>query len=125
MRVQSMMRSFIFVPVLCLLLAACDDPGEGPRFEEGRAQAEPVVSAILAYRVEHGRHPATLDELVPKYFSRRYLDDHIPGKRISFFYQTNPDGSFLFEFVYSIPGRNRCGYILNSDPIKWECWGHY
>jgi hypothetical protein len=110
---------------MCLLLVACDDPGEGPRFEAGRKEAEPVVAAIHAYQVEHGRYPAKLDDLVPKYFTKRFLDEHVPGRPISFFYQTNSDGSFLFEFVYSIPGRNRCGYILNTDPIKWECWGHY
>lgn len=122
---QPVKRAFITIAAICLALAACDNPGEGPRFETGRQQAEPVIEAIHAYRDEHGRYPARLDDLVPKFYSKRFLDDHTPGRPIPFFYQTNPDGSFLFEFVYSYPGRNRCGYVLNSDPVKWECWGHY
>lgn len=122
---QPMRKIFAISTMFMAMLSSCDDPGEGERFQAARRQAEPIVFAINSYRNEHGFYPSKIDDLVPKYFSKKFIDDHVAGKSVSFFYQKTTDDEFIFEFIYTGPGRNRCGYVMDSKPINWECWGHY
>ncbi|MFZ2753085.1 MAG: hypothetical protein WAZ48_06515 [Lysobacteraceae bacterium] len=119
------MKNMVVIALIAFGLAACDDPGEGPRFEAGRKKAELVLAAIQEYRSDVGRYPASLDDLAPKYLRKKDLGEHVPGRSIAFYYEPYPEGSFLFEFAYTGPGRNRCEYVPDSKPTKWSCLGYY
>jgi hypothetical protein len=122
---MQMMKKILIVVSGLLVLAGCDDPGEGPRYEAARREAEPVLMAIHAYRSQYNRYPSSLDDLTPTPFTKEFIDSRALGQSIAFSYTLEKDDSFFFEFVYTGPGRNRCRYVLNTSPAKWDCWGHY
>jgi hypothetical protein len=68
-------------------------------------RGQPLVDAITAYRAEHGRPPAKLDELVPKYLDR--IPETGIGKWPEFGYWVGePDRHFGNEWVLVVTPPN-------------------
>jgi len=98
-------------------------------------RARPLIDAISAYQADHGRPPATLDELVPKYLDR--IPETGIGARPTFHYVTNHPGPLHgnpwvlgatpptpimgFDSFHYFPRQNysEAGYVPMGD------WGYF
>ncbi|KAB8194408.1 hypothetical protein FKV24_005785 [Lysobacter maris] len=111
--------------MLCILISACAEPGEGRAYDSAKEQAETIVAAIESFQVRHNAYPRALEDLVPDYLSATFLKDHAPGSSVSFHYDSNGSDEYKFEFSYSGPGRNSCFRDQTYKQKRWECKGHY
>ena len=80
---------------LALALVACATvpPGEDPKGKELKAQASPVLAALMSFHKDRGEYPVSLHELVPRYLEAVPFG---PGLR----YDRDPR---VIEFVYPAP----------------------
>jgi hypothetical protein len=70
-----------------------------------------VAFALAAYRADHGRYPASLDELAPKYLPK------VPGDLFSFgplVYLSEGDGYLLYSV--GVNGSDEDGRGRDDDP---------
>lgn len=109
-----------------MLLAACDAPGEGHRFEQVRKEAERVMVALARYRAEEGCCPERLDALSPLFLPEGYFESDRAGRATTCFELTNAESSgYNLRFGYNGPGINHCEYVRGTTPTRWECYGYY
>jgi hypothetical protein len=121
----------VIAPSLLFCLSSCVEPapGHGPRAEAGYHAAAPIIDALDRFHRDHGRYPAKLAELSPKYVrdaaslqlfhSAERLHSNV---REGFDYIREGD-SYTLSFTYTGPGINRCWY--DSKSKKWESKGYY
>ncbi len=70
-----------------------------------------IAFALAAYRADHGRYPARLDELAPKYLPRIPADCFASGPLI---YRPTADGYLLNSVGPN--GRDDDGRLFTDDP---------
>lgn len=100
---------------LVLFLAACATvpPGEDPRGRELKAQATPVLAALVSFHKDRGEYPVSLHELVPRYLREVPFG---PGLRFD-------RDSRVIEFVYA-PAWHDSRKVLcfaRAGELEWSC----
>lgn len=116
-------RAPVLLALAMLLLPACDPPGKGPKAERGYRRADPVISALAAYRDAHGSYPAALAELVPRYLPAQALA--VPRREQEAYplEYTRTANGYELSFRYVGPGMNECTHRV--PPGAWECEGYF
>ena len=61
------MSRFLWLLGLAAFLTGCETPGKGPVADAGYRNAALIIAAIDKFYQDHGRYPATLHELIPRY----------------------------------------------------------
>jgi hypothetical protein len=86
-----------------------------PNHRMAERRANKLVAAVKAYKHEHQRYPATLEELVPRYVDEVPVAMYIVLSS-HFFYYNLPDRPLLF-YVFSFPfGR----MVYNFEKDRWS-----
>ena len=115
----------IICAVIACSLAACQTPpfGRPPAEEEaGYRNAAPVISAIDAYRHDHGHYPARLQLLVPRYLPRVHqIDASRSWEDQTNKFQYYPEANrYSLDFTYY--GSHE-SHLMCYDSIKQK-WEH-
>jgi hypothetical protein len=122
--VRRMRRGALVLVLIPILLGGCqvlNGPvaGQSAKDRELMRKAEPIIAALASYRTAHGRYPARLDELAPRYIADRAL---FARYRYGVWHG---DYSLDFSYVAGVGpfrGINQCVY--DSKKKKWECGGY-
>jgi len=113
--------SSILVLTPLLLVGGCqllNGPvaGQSAKDRELMRKAEPIITALASFRSAHGRYPAKLDELVPRYITDRAV--FAPYRYGAWHGEYSIDFSNLAG-VGPFRGINQCVY--DSKKKNWEC----
>jgi len=133
-------RTILALLALCLL-GCGTEAGKGRHASAGYRAAAPVIASLEKYHEAHGRYPASLIELVPKYLPNTNAllisggieptlsprsnteDDSFKSRPFDSFWYTPQSDSYILIFRFAGPGMNQCTY--DSKTKKWSAQGHY
>ena len=98
LKLLSWLLVLAFVGV-CALLNFANAPEKRERDRLARANAERVIGMLASHHSDHGRYPASLDDLAPAYAAE------VPGPREggSFHYRTAAEGQDFTLGYYAAP----------------------
>lgn len=101
--------------VLAFAVGGCAtwQPGEDPKGQELRAEATPVLGALVQYRKDHGEYPLSLHELVPRYLK---IVPFRPGLRLD-------RATQLIEFAYTPSWPDQATVVCSAQlgDLQWTC----
>lgn len=113
------------IAIAFLVLISCSKPGEGPRYEKAKLEAEQVIYAIADYKAKSGWLPKGLGDLSSRNFESKKPPSSVKTGDKRFFYEVEDSATFKFIFSYAGPGKNYCEYAGDLSEHKWDCWGVY
>lgn len=105
----------LLAAVTSLMLAACANwpSGGDPKGLELKAEATPVLAALVAYRRDRGEYPQSLQELVPRYLK---AVPFAPGLRYD---RESGNVEFHYEPSWPQPGKVLC--FAKAGATEWTC----
>ena len=94
-------------------------PGRGMVAEDGFRRARPVIEALDRYRSEHGRYPAALLSLVPRYITADALaaPEWSVGPTFYHYRATSPGYALGFDYHAGI----KVGTCTYEPDGEWLC----
>jgi hypothetical protein len=92
-------------------LAHKEKPGVGPKARVGKVAAQPVITAVEAYRTAHNMYPADIDDLLTE---NTALPRRIDGHEIGY---SRHGSTYDLTFSYTTPLPVHCTY----SPTHWKC----
>ena len=104
----------VWAVAICIGIAACEGStaGDDPKGQELKAQASPVLLALIAYEKDNGSWPTAFSQLVPKYIRERPAE---PALAFS-------DFSSDISFRYKPAGAAReIECVADFGDTEWSC----
>lgn len=109
------MRTLWLIIALGLVVTGCatTPAGEDPKGKELRAQASTVLTALVAYRKDHGDYPMSLQELAPTYLPNVPFE---PGLVLD---RNSDTVRFSYPAPWPQAGDVRC--VAKLGDSEWKC----